>query len=173
MLLAGGIAEAADVRAALDAGADAAVLGTRFLMTHESGAREAYKQRLMESRETVLTELFGAGWPRAPHRVIWNEATERWLKGDRRGPSWVRALHLATAPALARVPVSQQMKLARIQRADRPMLGPLAADGGRPGQPARRGRALRGRERRADPRHQARGRARERVGAGMSANAPS
>ena len=132
VLVAGGIAEASDVRAALDAGADAAVLGTRFLMTHESGAREAYKQRLMESRETVLTELFGAGWPRAPHRVIWNEATERWLKGDRRGPSWVRALHLATAPALARVPVSQQMKLARMQRADRPMLGPLAPMAGGP-----------------------------------------
>jgi len=132
VLVAGGIADAADVRAALDAGADAAVLGTRFLMTPESSARTAYKQRLMESRETVLTELFGAGWPRAPHRVIWNEAAEHWLRRDRRGPAWVRALHLMSAPALARVPMSQQVRLARMQRADRPLLGPLAPTAGGP-----------------------------------------
>jgi NAD(P)H-dependent flavin oxidoreductase YrpB (nitropropane dioxygenase family) len=132
VLVAGGIADASDVRAALDAGAEAAVLGTRFLMTHESNALTAYKQRLMESRETVLTELFGAGWPRAPHRVIWNEATERWLANDRRGPAWVRALHIALSPALSRVPLSQRDRLARSQRADRPLLGPLAAAEGGP-----------------------------------------
>jgi nitronate monooxygenase len=132
VLVAGGIADAADVRAALDAGADAAVLGTRFLMTPESGAAAAYKQRLMEARETVLTELFGAGWPRAPHRVIWNEAAERWLARDRRGPGWVRALHLVTAPALARVPLSKRAAMARMQRADRPLLGPQAPTAGGP-----------------------------------------
>jgi nitronate monooxygenase len=132
LLVAGGIADAADVRAALDAGADAAVLGTRFLMTPESGAHTAYKQRLMESRQTVLTELFGGGWPRASHRVIWNEATERWLTGDPRGPRWVRALNVATAPLLRRVPMSQQERLARIQRADRPLFGPSAPTAGGP-----------------------------------------
>jgi NAD(P)H-dependent flavin oxidoreductase YrpB (nitropropane dioxygenase family) len=132
VLLAGGMADAVDVRVALEAGADAAVLGTRFLMTTESRARTAYKQRLMESRETVLTELFGAGWPRATHRVIWNEATECWLKGDHRGPAWVRALHAAMSPALARVPMAQQMRLARAQRPDRPLLGPFAPVEGGP-----------------------------------------
>jgi nitronate monooxygenase len=132
VLLAGGLADRDDVKSALDAGAIAAVLGTRFLMTDESRAHHAYKQRLMESRETVLTELFGAGWPRASHRVIWNEATERWLTGDRRGPAWVRALHLALSPALSRVPLSQQPRLARMQRADRPLLGPLAPVEGGP-----------------------------------------
>jgi NAD(P)H-dependent flavin oxidoreductase YrpB (nitropropane dioxygenase family) len=133
VLVAGGIADAQDVRTALDAGAGAAVLGTRFLMTPESGAINAYKQRLMESRETVLTELFGAGWPRAPHRVIWNEAAERWLTPDEpRGPRWVRALHVATAPALRQVPLSKQNTIARAQRADRPMLGPLAPAKGGP-----------------------------------------
>jgi nitronate monooxygenase len=134
VLVAGGIADAADVRIALDAGADAAVLGTRFLMTAESRALSAYKQRLMESRETVLTELFGAGWPRAPHRVIWNEATERWLTpAHPRGPSWVRALHAATAPALRLLPIERQLALARTQRATRPRFGPQAptADGPR------------------------------------------
>src|SRR5689334_9963047 len=88
LLLAGGIAEVADVRAALDAGAVAAVCGTRFLMSEESGAAAGYKQRLTEADETVLTELFGVGWPGA-HRVLPNQATERWLRSDRRGPAAV------------------------------------------------------------------------------------
>jgi NAD(P)H-dependent flavin oxidoreductase YrpB (nitropropane dioxygenase family) len=130
VLLAGGLADAADERAALDAGADAAVLGTRFLMTRESGALDAYKERLAEATETVLTELFGAGWPKASHRVLWNEAAKRWLANDPRGPAWVRALNAATARALQRVPLERQGALARMQRADRPLLGPFAAVAG-------------------------------------------
>src|SRR5689334_7969911 len=127
VLLAGGLADADDVRTALDAGADAAVLGTRFLMTRESGALDAYKQRLTEASETVLTELFGAGWPNAPHRVLHNEATRRWLAGDRRGPAWVRGVNAALAPVLRRVPMERQGAFARMQRPDRPLLGPSAA----------------------------------------------
>jgi NAD(P)H-dependent flavin oxidoreductase YrpB (nitropropane dioxygenase family) len=131
VLLAGGIADAADVAAALAAGADAAVLGTRFLMSEESGARSPYKQRLMEARETVLTELFGLGWP-APHRVLWNEAAERWLRGDPRGPAWVRAANRLTAPVLKRVPVAAQLRLARTQSASLPFLSPLPPSTGAP-----------------------------------------
>jgi len=132
LLLAGGIAEPADVRRALDVGAEAAVLGTRFLMSEESGARSAYKQRLMESRETVLTELFGLGWPNAPHRVIWNEATERWLTGDRRGPSWVRTANRITGPALSRLPGRLQGQALRRQSAAIPFLSPQPATDGAP-----------------------------------------
>ncbi|MDX6635755.1 MAG: nitronate monooxygenase, partial [Solirubrobacterales bacterium] len=78
LLLAGGIAERADVAAALEAGAQAAVAGTRFLLSEESRAHALYKERLLAADETLLTELFGAGWP-APHRVVPNAATERWL----------------------------------------------------------------------------------------------
>jgi NAD(P)H-dependent flavin oxidoreductase YrpB (nitropropane dioxygenase family) len=127
LLLAGGIADAGDVRAALDAGAEAAVLGTRFLMSEESGARNAYKQRLMESRETVLTELFGLGWPSAPHRVIWNEATERWLTADRRGPGWVRLANRVTGPALSRLPDTFQTAALKRQDAGIPFLAPYPA----------------------------------------------
>jgi NAD(P)H-dependent flavin oxidoreductase YrpB (nitropropane dioxygenase family) len=127
LLLAGGIADAADVRRALDAGAEAAVLGTRFLMSEESGARNAYKQRLMEARETVLTELFGLGWPDATHRVIWNEATERWLAKDRRGPGWVRMANRVTGPALSRLPDSWQGGALRRQRTSIPFLSPQPA----------------------------------------------
>lgn len=74
LLLAGGIADRDDVERALEAGADAAVAGTRFLLSAESRAHPEYKQRLLEADETLLTELFGLGWP-APHRVVPNAAT--------------------------------------------------------------------------------------------------
>lgn len=76
LLLAGGIAERADVARALEAGASAAVSGTRFLLTEESRAHPEYKRRLLDADETILTELFGLGWP-APHRVVPNAATAR------------------------------------------------------------------------------------------------
>ena len=63
VLSAGGIVDSTDVKARLDAGANAVVSGTRFLLSEESGAHDAYKARLLEADETILTELFGAGWP--------------------------------------------------------------------------------------------------------------
>src|SRR6476646_10051912 len=85
LLLAGGIAEQADVSRALEAGAEGAVAGTRFLLSPESRAHPGYRERLLAADSTVLTELFGTGWP-APHRVVPNAATERWLREDPRGP---------------------------------------------------------------------------------------
>src|SRR4051794_4193187 len=76
LLLAGGIAERDDVRRALEGGACAAVAGTRFLLSPESRAHPEYKERLLGAKRTILTELFGLGWP-APHRVVPNAATER------------------------------------------------------------------------------------------------
>jgi NAD(P)H-dependent flavin oxidoreductase YrpB (nitropropane dioxygenase family) len=131
VLSAGGIATRDDVRARLDAGAAAVVLGTRFLMTEESGAHTAYKQRLLESRETVLTELFGLGWP-GTHRVIWNEAAERWLAGDRRGPAWVRAVNRLTAPLASRTPDPLQMRLLRRQSVALPLFSPQPVTRGMP-----------------------------------------
>jgi NAD(P)H-dependent flavin oxidoreductase YrpB (nitropropane dioxygenase family) len=130
VLSAGGIATAADVTARLQAGAEAAVSGTRFLMTEESGAHPQYKARLIDATETILTELFGAGWP-APHRVVPNAATARWCRQDTRGPSWLRALYRLSAPALSRVPVPVQRRLAATQRPRGPIFGPAppTADG--------------------------------------------
>jgi nitronate monooxygenase len=124
-LLAGGIRTADDVRTALDAGASGVVVGTRFLMTEESAAHPTYKRALVDADETVLTELFGLGWP-AQHRVIHNEATERWLRGDPRGPSRVRGLHRLTAPVLARLPESVQESTVGLQHPAIPLFGPLA-----------------------------------------------
>ena len=131
--LAGGIADAADVRDALDAGAEAAVLGTRFLLTEESGAHPEYKRRALDGGPTLLTRLFGAGWP-AAHRVLPNAATQRWLGGDPVEPAWLRGLHRATAPLLARAPDALVARAAAFQRPGSPLLGPQPpVAGGPPG----------------------------------------
>jgi nitronate monooxygenase len=126
VLSAGGIAEAADARERLEAGAEAAVAGTRFLMSEESGAHDAYKGRLLDARETVVTELFGLGWP-APHRVVPNAATERWLRRDPRGPAWVRGIHRLASIGASRVPIGLQRRLEAAQSPNRPLFGPAAA----------------------------------------------
>jgi NAD(P)H-dependent flavin oxidoreductase YrpB (nitropropane dioxygenase family) len=124
LLLAGGIADRPDVRRALDAGASAAVAGTRFLLSEESRAHPEYRRRLLGAEETFLTELFGTGWP-APHRVIANAATERWLvDGDVRGPALSRALNRLSAPGARYMPASIQPRLARAQRPGGRLLSP-------------------------------------------------
>lgn len=148
LLLAGGIAAAADVREALAAGAGAAVAGTRFLLSEESRAHPAYLERLLAARETILTDLFGAAWP-ASHRVVANAATERWLPlgrgaagpGDRvrplyaeggtkderglvRAPLANRILNRALAPGARYVPDSLQARMIRAQRPGSRLLSP-------------------------------------------------
>jgi len=123
LLLAGGIAARDDVERALEAGASAAVAGTRFLLSDESRAHPEYRQRLLDADETILTELFGAGWP-APHRVVANAATERWLGTDRRGPFLNRALNRLTAPGARYMPSSIQTRIALRQRPGSRLLSP-------------------------------------------------
>ncbi|HEY1238600.1 MAG TPA: nitronate monooxygenase [Solirubrobacterales bacterium] len=126
VLSAGGVVSAAEVGERMDAGAEAVVAGTRFLMSEECAAHPAYKERLIGARETMVTELFGLGWP-APHRVVPNAATERWLRGDRRGPAWVRAIHRLSSVGASRMPIGLQVRLAASQRPGRPLFGPAAA----------------------------------------------
>ncbi len=123
LLLAGGIAERGDVQHALEAGAVAAVAGTRFLVSDESHAHPEYRRRLLEAEETILTELFGAGWP-APHRVIANAATARWLAGDPRGPALNRTLNRLTAVGSRYTPASIQRRIALAQRPGSRLLSP-------------------------------------------------
>jgi nitronate monooxygenase len=124
LLLAGGIATREDTARALDAGAVAAVAGTRFLLSEESRAHPAYRKRLLAAERTLLTELFGAGWP-APHRVIANAATEHWLGGDPRGPGLNRALNRLLAPGVRYVPAGLQVRMARAQTPTGRLLTPL------------------------------------------------
>jgi NAD(P)H-dependent flavin oxidoreductase YrpB (nitropropane dioxygenase family) len=128
---AGGVAERDDVENALAAGAEAVVVGTRFLMAEESSAHPAYQQKLVEAQDTILTELFGTGWP-APHRVAANDATRRWLGADPRGPGWMRFLHRASAPVLGRTPVGLVQQAVRFQRSWMPLLLPVAPTAAHP-----------------------------------------
>ncbi len=126
LLLAGGIAERDEVQRALDAGASAAVAGTRFLLSDESRAHPEYKRRLLNAEETILTELFGLGWP-APHRVVRNAATERWLSGDSRVPVLNRTLNRLFAPGIRFTPAALQQRFVAAQRPDSRLLTPLGA----------------------------------------------
>lgn len=129
-LLAGGIADAADSRRALDAGAAAIVAGTRFLLTEESGAHPAYKRRVLVAERTLETQLFGLSWPMR-HRVIPNAATERWCRGGERGPRAVLALQALSGP-LARLPMSLVAGTIRTQHPGLPLFGPAAPLAGMP-----------------------------------------
>jgi nitronate monooxygenase len=124
VLIAGGIATREDVSTALEAGAVAAVAGTRFLLTDECHAHAEYKRRCVEATETVRTELFGLGWPDAPHRVIHNAATRRWLRGDTRGPAWVRLTNRVTRPLINHLPDAAQVRALSAQRPGSPLLSP-------------------------------------------------
>ena len=123
--LAGGVVDRGDVKRALDAGAEAAVAGTRFLLSEESRAHRGYRDRLLGAGETILTELFGAGWP-APHRVVANAATERWLRDDRRGPLLNRTINHLTAPGARYMPEALVGRMARAQRPQSRLLSPVA-----------------------------------------------
>lgn len=72
IVAAGGIGDAEAVRAAMNLGADAVRVGTRFVATRESYAHPDYIDALVAARtdDSVLTEAFGVGWPNAPHRVL-------------------------------------------------------------------------------------------------------
>ena len=124
VLAAGGIADRGDVIAALEAGAAGAVAGTRFLLSDESRAHAGYKQRCVAATQTVLTDLFGLAWPDAPHRVIENAATRRWLRSGDRPPEWIRVANRLTRPLAARLPESVERRALSAQRPSQPLLGP-------------------------------------------------
>jgi NAD(P)H-dependent flavin oxidoreductase YrpB (nitropropane dioxygenase family) len=87
VIAAGGIADARGLVAALALGAQAAVLGTRFIATPEADAHPEYKRRIVAAsgEDTVRTILFGGGWPNAPHRVLRTSFVDQWLAKPERG----------------------------------------------------------------------------------------
>lgn len=86
VIAAGGIADARGVAAALALGAQAAWVGTRFLLAEETPIHEHYRERLMAAAETDtewFADLFDEGWPNAPHRVLRNSTVEAWEAAGR------------------------------------------------------------------------------------------
>jgi nitronate monooxygenase len=130
VLVAGGIATREDVARVVEHGGEAAVLGTRFVMSDESRAHPVYKDRLRSAHETLLTELFGLGWPDAPHRVVPNAATDSWLRDRGRPSAAIRALERAVSPLLGRLSLERQTTLAHRASRRLPLSpAPALADG--------------------------------------------
>jgi len=92
VIAAGGIGDGRGVAAVLALGAQAAWLGTRFLLAEECPLHERYRERLEEATETDAewyADLYNVGWPNAPHRALRNATAERW-EHDGRPPSGSR-----------------------------------------------------------------------------------
>jgi nitronate monooxygenase/enoyl-[acyl-carrier protein] reductase II len=85
VVAAGGIANGRGLLAALALGAQAAMMGTRFVCSEESRASRSYKERIARARagDTVHTMLFDVGWPDARHRVLRNKAVDEWEAAGR------------------------------------------------------------------------------------------
>ena len=89
VIAAGGIGDARGVAAVLALGAQAAWLGTRFLLAREAPVHEEYRQRLITAAETDAhwyADLYQVGWPDAPHRALRNATAEAWEAAGRPGP---------------------------------------------------------------------------------------
>jgi nitronate monooxygenase len=81
VIAAGGIGDARGVAAVLALGAQAAWLGTRFLLAEEMPIHDEYRRRLIAAAETDAewyANLYEVGWPDAPHRAIHNSTAEGW-----------------------------------------------------------------------------------------------
>jgi len=76
----GGLTNGEDLARALRQGANAVMLGTRFVATVESNAHQLYKQALVEAKSTdsVYTLCFDGGWTHAAHRVLRNRTLHEW-----------------------------------------------------------------------------------------------
>ena len=85
VIAAGGIADGRGLAAVLALGADAAWVGTRFLLAREASVHPEWRRRIEAASETatVYTTLFDGGWPGAPHRVLRNSMVRAWERAGR------------------------------------------------------------------------------------------
>jgi NAD(P)H-dependent flavin oxidoreductase YrpB (nitropropane dioxygenase family) len=86
VIAAGGIADARGVAAVFALGAQAAWVGTRFLLAEEAPIHEHYRSRLLAASETDtewFADLFDRGWQNAPHRALRNTTVEAWEAAGR------------------------------------------------------------------------------------------
>jgi NAD(P)H-dependent flavin oxidoreductase YrpB (nitropropane dioxygenase family) len=89
VIAAGGIGDTRGVAAVLALGAQAAWLGTRFLLAQEMPIHEEYRRRVMGAAETDTrwyTNLYEVGWPDAPNRSLHNSTAEMWETAGRPPP---------------------------------------------------------------------------------------
>ena len=86
VIAAGGIGDARGVAAVLALGAQAAWLGTRFLLAQEMPIHEDYRRALIGAAETDAqwyANLYDVGWPDSPHRALRNSTARAWEAAGR------------------------------------------------------------------------------------------
>jgi nitronate monooxygenase len=86
VIAAGGIGDARGVAAVLALGAQAAWVGTRFLLAEEMPIHEQYRQRLIDAAETDAQwypDLYDVDWPNSPHRALRNSTADMWEAAGR------------------------------------------------------------------------------------------
>ncbi len=86
VIAAGGISDARGVAAVFALGAQAAWVGTRFLLAEEMPIHEDYQRRLIAAAETdpqLYANLYEVGWPDSPHRVLRNSTARAWEAAGR------------------------------------------------------------------------------------------
>jgi nitronate monooxygenase len=110
VIAAGGIGDSRGVAAVMALGAQAAWVGTRFLLAQEMPIHEEYRRRLLDAVETDTrwyADLYEVGWPDAPNRSLLNSTAEAWEaagrppSGSRPGEGDVIA-HFASGEAIVR-----------------------------------------------------------------------
>jgi NAD(P)H-dependent flavin oxidoreductase YrpB (nitropropane dioxygenase family) len=85
VLAAGGVADARGLAAVLALGAEAAWVGTRFLLAKEASVHHEWRRRIQAASETstLYSTLFDRGWPDAPHRTLRSSTVQAWERAGR------------------------------------------------------------------------------------------
>jgi len=86
VIAAGGIGDARGVAAVFALGAQAAWLGTRFLLATEMPIHQDYRNALIAAAETDpqwYPNLYDVGWPDSPHRALRNSTAQAWEAAGR------------------------------------------------------------------------------------------
>jgi NAD(P)H-dependent flavin oxidoreductase YrpB (nitropropane dioxygenase family) len=85
VIAAGGVADGRGLAAVLTLGADAAWVGTRFLMAEEANLHDEWRRRIRDASETstVYATVFDGGWPDSPHRALRNSTVDAWERAGR------------------------------------------------------------------------------------------